>query len=77
MPGLQQLNCEAHPHLPFAALWYTGTSAINGAIGYALHRSRSDDNKVWQRDRNVRGRGRVQRAVTRETKSRHTVKRDG
>jgi hypothetical protein len=22
-------------------LWYTGTSAINGAIGYAEHRSRS------------------------------------
>jgi hypothetical protein len=25
----------------FLKLWYTGTSAINGAIGYAEHRSRS------------------------------------
>src|SRR4029453_6381993 len=39
MPGLQQFNREAHPHLPGAALWYTGTSAINGAIGYAEYRS--------------------------------------
>jgi hypothetical protein len=32
MPGLHQLNREAHPRLPFAALWSTGTSAINGAV---------------------------------------------
>jgi hypothetical protein len=31
-PELQQLNREAHPRLPFGALWYTGTSAINGAM---------------------------------------------
>jgi hypothetical protein len=31
-PELQQLNREAHPRLPFGALWYTGTSAINGAV---------------------------------------------
>jgi type I restriction enzyme S subunit len=29
---------------------------------------------VWQRDRNARARGRFQRAVTRETKSRHAFK---
>jgi hypothetical protein len=28
-PGLQQLNLEAHPHLPFGALWYTGNKAGN------------------------------------------------
>jgi hypothetical protein len=43
MPELQQLNCETHPHLPFAAMWYTGTSPIDGAIGYAKFRSRSHD----------------------------------
>jgi hypothetical protein len=42
-PGLQQLIREAHPRLPFGALWYTGTCAINGAIGHAEHRSRSHD----------------------------------
>jgi len=31
-PELQQLNREAHPRLPFGALWYTGTSAINSAV---------------------------------------------
>jgi hypothetical protein len=42
-PGLQQLNREAHPRLPFGALWYTGTCAINGAISHAEHRSRLHD----------------------------------
>jgi hypothetical protein len=27
--GPQQLNREAHPHLPFGALWYTGNKAGN------------------------------------------------
>ncbi len=27
--------------LPFGALWYAGPNAIENAIGYALHRSRS------------------------------------
>jgi hypothetical protein len=29
--------------LPFGALWYAGKNAINHAIGYAKHRSRSHD----------------------------------
>jgi hypothetical protein len=29
--------------LPFGGLWYTGTNAINHAIGYAKFRSRSHD----------------------------------
>jgi hypothetical protein len=40
-PGPQQLNREAHPRLPFGALWYTGTNAMNDAIGYAKFYIRS------------------------------------
>jgi hypothetical protein len=29
--------------LPFGRLWYGGPNAINNAIGYAIHRSRSYD----------------------------------
>jgi hypothetical protein len=29
--------------LPFGKLWYAGTDAVNNAIGYAKHRSRSHD----------------------------------
>ena len=29
--------------LPFGRLWYGGPNAISNAIGYAQHRSRSDD----------------------------------
>ena len=29
--------------LPFGGLWYDGPNAISNAIGYAKHRSRSDD----------------------------------
>jgi hypothetical protein len=29
--------------LPFGGLWYAGPNAIENAIGYALHRSRSHD----------------------------------
>jgi hypothetical protein len=29
--------------LPFGRLWYAGPNAINNAIGYAEHRSRSHD----------------------------------
>jgi hypothetical protein len=29
--------------LPFGRLWYDGPNAINNAIGYAKHRSRSHD----------------------------------
>jgi hypothetical protein len=29
--------------LPFGRLWYAGPNAINNAIGYAEHRSRSRD----------------------------------
>jgi hypothetical protein len=43
MSGPQQLNREAHPCPPFSALWYNGTKAITGAIGYAKHRIRSHD----------------------------------
>jgi len=41
MPGLQQLNRKAHPRLPFGALWYTGTNAMNDSIGYAERCRRS------------------------------------
>jgi hypothetical protein len=49
-PGLQQLNREAHPRLPFGALWYTGTNAMNDAIGYAERCSRSHDAVIRVRD---------------------------
>ena len=29
--------------LPFGRLWYGGPNAVNNAIGYAMHRSRSQD----------------------------------
>jgi hypothetical protein len=29
--------------LPFGRLWYNGPNAVSHAIGYAKHRSRSDD----------------------------------
>jgi hypothetical protein len=29
--------------LPFGGLWYGGPNAVNNAIGYAKHRSRSHD----------------------------------
>jgi hypothetical protein len=29
--------------LPFGGLWYAGPNAVENAIGYALHRSRSHD----------------------------------
>jgi hypothetical protein len=29
--------------LPFGGLWYAGKNAVNHAIGYAKHRSRSHD----------------------------------
>jgi hypothetical protein len=42
------------------------------------HRQRKQSLRAQQHDRDARPRGRVQRTVTlRETKSRHTVKRDG
>ena len=69
--------------LPFRALWYGEPDAINNAIGYAKFYSRSHDavirvyDDVGQRDLGARARGRFQRAVSRETKSRDAVKRDG
>jgi hypothetical protein len=41
--------------LPFARLWYAGQNAVNHAIGYAKHRSRSDHAviRVYDGDNNV------------------------
>jgi hypothetical protein len=64
-------------------LWSGDPNAIKDAIGYAMHYSRSANavirvyDEAWQRDRNARAQGRFQRTLTHETKSRHTVKRDG
>ena len=55
--------------LPFGRLWYGEPNAISNAIGYAQHRSRSHHAVIprlrcgWQRDRNARARGRIQRAA--------------
>jgi hypothetical protein len=67
--------------LPFGRLFYAGPNAMSNAIGYAMQSSRSHDAVIriydaGQHDRNVRARA-ISGAVTRETNSRHTVKRDG
>jgi len=55
--------------LPFGRLWYGEPNAVSNAIGYAMHRSGSHgcgDSGLrcrWQRDRNPRARGRLQRVV--------------
>ena len=55
--------------LPLGRLWYGEPNAISNAIGYAKFRSRSDPAVIhglrygWQRDRNARAQGRVQRVV--------------
>jgi hypothetical protein len=71
--------------LPFGRLWYIEPNAISNAIGYAKFFSRSHDAVIRVYDdtgnviENARACGRFQRAVTvtRETKSRRAVKRDG
>ncbi len=55
--------------LPFGRLWYDGSNAIENAIGYAQHRSRSNDAviRVYNDAGNVidtRIRGRLQRTIT-------------
>jgi len=46
--------------LPFGRLWYVKSNAVENAIGYAMHSSRSHDavirvyDAVWQRDRDAR-----------------------
>jgi hypothetical protein len=60
--------------LPLGRLWYDGPNAVSNAIGYAMHDSRSADAVIrvyderWQRDRNPRARGRVQRTVNERNK---------
>ena len=71
--------------LPFGRLWYGGPNAISKAIGYAQHRSRSHDTVIHVYDAagNViethdhKGDFKKPRALPRETRSRHAVKRDG
>jgi hypothetical protein len=76
--------------LPFGRLWYGLPDAIKNAIGYAKFYSRSHDAVIrvydgsWQRDRDARAQGPVQRVVGTimfgdwsKTKSRHGVNRDG
>jgi hypothetical protein len=72
--------------LPFGRLWYSEPDAIVNAIGYAMHRSRSHNIviRVYEEAGNViethehagdfKGFG---KRYAHETKSRHTVKRDG
>jgi hypothetical protein len=56
--------------LPFGGLWYGEPNAVESAIGYAKHRSRSHDAVIcvydggWQCDRNAPAQGRFQRVVT-------------
>jgi hypothetical protein len=42
--------------LPFGRLWHGGPNAVNNAIGYAVHRSRSQDAviRVYMQRTNVR-----------------------
>ena len=66
--------------LPSGRLWYW---EARQAIDFAKHQSRLHDAVTNVYDANgetnpsTQARGRFQRAVTRETKSRHAVKRDG
>ena len=71
--------------LPFGRLWYGEPDAITNAIGYAKFSNRSHHAviRVYDEAGNViethEHKGPFQRVVrgTRETKSRHVVKRDG
>jgi hypothetical protein len=71
--------------LPFGRLWYAGPDAIINAIGYAKFRSRSHRAviRVYDDAGNViethehKGDFKECECYTRETKSRHAVKRDG
>jgi hypothetical protein len=45
-PGPQQLNRKAHLRLPFGRLWYGEPNAVENAIGYAQHRSRSHNAEI-------------------------------
>ena len=66
--------------LPSGPLWYL---EARQAIDFAKHQSRLHDavtnvyDAKGQRNRDTRAQGRFQRPVTRETKNRHAVKRDG
>jgi len=71
--------------VPFGRLWYGEPNAITNAIGYAMHCSRSHDAviRVYDAAGNViethehAGDFKEPWRYTRETKSRHAVKRDG
>jgi hypothetical protein len=56
--------------LSFGRLWYGEPNAVEDAIGYAMHNSRSHDAVIrvydagWQRDRDARAHWRFQRPVS-------------
>ena len=53
---IERMNGLISDALPFGRLWYGGPNAVNNAIGYALHRSRSHQavNRVYDQTANER-----------------------